>query len=370
MQIIIEWFIHGYSYILLLRYFVFFFQTRQVQPSVPELSMLLDGSFLDGNPMESNERTLPHPAQSNPHLRNCNSSTTPSHPAPRPPAQSVMAGPPPIRRPLTPMMSQPKLNRTQSTIGHQPSMCRKSIPSMGRRSSNGFAASLSSSSSSSPKTGSSPNGSLHEHTERSGHLNPPAPNQKCKKVSINPDQTPLMPPSQHMVFHSTPAFNPACSCCPAHRTHMPMYQGNTWQGTQSPPLQNPVHCPPEGSPHRECCLSPTRPPLSLGCHVSPAQSPVYRAGVPLQYSPSHRPHGPNPNPRGGALDQTAPMCQAKCCQVQPGPADTGMGLLPADAYRMLMEQDRQLKQLQAQVCCGKNHRKLRKEMINVIRPNY
>ncbi|XP_026786096.3 SCL-interrupting locus protein homolog [Pangasianodon hypophthalmus] len=329
-------------------------QTRQVQPSVPELSMVLDGSFLDGKVVESHEHTLTHPVQSNPQLRSCSSGTPPSCPAPRPTAQSVMAGPPPIRRPLTPVLSQPKLNRTQSTIGHQPSMCRKSIPSMGRRSSNAFSASSSSSSSSSPKTGSSPNSSLHEHTQRSGHPNPPAPNQKSKKVSINPDQTPLLPPSQHMVFHSTPAFNPTCSCCPAHRAHMPMYQGSTWQGTLSPPVQNPVHCPPEGSPHRDCCVSPTRPAMSLGCRMSPAQSPVCHAGIPLHYSPSHGPHVPNANPCGGALDQTVPICQAQCCQLQPGPAavtapDIGMGLLPADAYRMLMEQDRQLKQLQAQI---------------------
>lgn len=319
--------------------------------------MVLDGSFLDGKVVESYEHTLTHPVQSNPQLRSFSSSTPPSHPAPRPTSQSVMAGPPPIRRPLTPVLSQPKLNRTQSTIGHQPSTCRKSVPSVGRRSSNGFSASSSSSSSSSPKAGSSPSGSIQERTQRSGHPNPPVPNQKSKKVSISADQTALLPPSQHMVFHSTPAFNPACSCCPAHRAHMPMYQGNTWQGTPSSPMQNPVHCPPEGSPHRDCCLSPTKPALSLGCRMSPAQSPVCHASIPLHYSPSHAPHIPNANPCSGALDHTAPMCQAQCCQLQPGATavtapDIGVGLLPADAYRMLMEQDRQLKQLQAQVCCG------------------
>lgn len=287
-----------------------------------------------------------HPVQTNPQLRNCSTGTPPSNPAPRPPAQSVVAGPPPIRRPLTPVLSQPKLNRKQSPIGHQPSTCRKSVPSVGRRSSNGFSASSSSSLSSSPKTGSSPNGSLYERAQRSGHPNPPAPNQKSKNVSLNPDHTPLLPPSQHMVFHSTPAFNPTCNCC---RAHMPMYQGNIWQGTQSQSVQNPVHCKPESSPHQDCCLSPTGPALSLGCRMLPAQGPVCHVGIPQHHSPSHEPHLPNANACGGALDQTAPMCQAQCCQPQP---DISMGVLPADAYRMLMEQDRQLKQLQTQVCCG------------------
>lgn len=319
--------------------------------------MVLDGSFLDGKVAESHELTLVHPVHSNSQFRSCNSGTSPSRAAPWPPAQSAIPGPPPIRRPLTPVLTQPKLNRTQSIVGLQPSVSRKSVPSMSRRSSNGFLASSSSSSSSSPKTASSPNGSVLEHTQSSGLPNPPAANQKSKKVSMNPDQTPLLPPSQHMVFHSTPAFNPICSCCPAHCTHMPIYQGNAWQGTPSPPVQNHIHCPPEGSPHRDCCVSPTRPKLSLGCQVSPAQSPVCHAGIPLHYSSAHRPHNPNPNPCGGALDQIVPMCQAQCCQIQPVPAtgtapDTGMSLLPADAYRMLMEQDRQLKQLQAQVCWG------------------
>lgn len=317
--------------------------------------MVLDGSFLDGKVVESHELTPVHPVHSNPQLRSCSSGSSPSHAAPWPPAESVMPGPPPIRRPLTPVLSQPKLNRTQSVVGLQPSVSRKSVPSMSRRSSNGFSTSSSSSSTSSPKTSSSPNGSVHGHTQRSGLPNPPEANQKSKKVSINPDQTPLLPPSQHMVFHSTPAFNPICSCCPAHHTHMPICHGNTWKGMPSPPVQNPVHCPPEGSPHEDCCLSPTRPKLSLGCHVSPAQSPVCHVGIPLHYSPAHRSHIHNTSPCGGALDQTVPMCQAQCCQLQPVPAavtapDTGMSLLPADAYRMLIEQDRQLKQLQAQVC--------------------
>ncbi|XP_053369800.1 SCL-interrupting locus protein homolog [Clarias gariepinus] len=318
-------------------------QTRHIQPSVPELSMVLEGSFLDGKVVESYEHTPTRPVQS----AGSSSGTPPSHFAPRPPAQNVMAGPPPIRRPLTPVLSQPKHNRTQSTIMHQPPISRKSTSSVGLRSSNGFSASSSSSSSSSPKTGSSPNGSHHERAQRSGHPNPPVLNQKNKQVSVNPDQTPLLPPSQHMVFHSTPA----CNCCPAHRSHMPLYQGNTWQGTPSPPVQNPVHCPSEGNPHQDCCVSPARPML---CRVSPAQSPVCHAGIPLPYSPSHGPHIPNANPCGGALDKTAPVCQAQWCKLQPGPAvvtapDMGVGLLPADAYKILMEQDRQLKQLQAQI---------------------
>ncbi|XP_062868725.1 SCL-interrupting locus protein homolog [Trichomycterus rosablanca] len=355
-------------------------QARQVQPSVPELSMVLDGSFLDGKVLGSHNHALPHPAQSNSQLRSSSGNPPHSRPAQQVSAQSVMAGPPPIRRPLTPVLSQPKLNRPQSAVRHQmpkPSMGRKSVPSVGRRLSNGSSAS--SSSSSSPKTGPSPNASFTQHRQRAGQCfadvphavspsspGPPTSNQKSKKVSINPHQTPMPQPSQHTVFHSTPAVNPACTpctCCSAHHTHMPMYQNNTWQGMPVPvhmPSSNPVRCSSEGSPYGDCYVSPTRPAMSLPSHRSPARSPVCPVSVPMHCSPSHGPHIPNANTNSGTFEPAVPTCQPQCCHVQPGTTGqpssasvtnppAGMGLLPADAYRLLMEQDRQLKQLQAQI---------------------
>uniref|UniRef100_W5LFN7 STIL centriolar assembly protein n=2 Tax=Astyanax mexicanus TaxID=7994 RepID=W5LFN7_ASTMX len=363
-------------------------QARQVHPSVPELSMVADGSFLDGKIMESYDHTLPHSAQLNTHQRSFRSANQQTGPGPRPqppPAQSGMAGPPPIRRPLTPVLSHPKPNRTQSTSAHQTPKSlagKRDVPSTGRRSSHGSSASSSASSTTSLKSGSSPNSSFHQLMQRSGqdivskpHPHPSSPSgppaqshSGSRKASVIPEQTPMMHPAQHRLFHSTPASNPAintCNCCPTHHGHMPVYQNNTWQGTPSlppPPLHhahpahtassNPVLCSTESSPHRDCYLSPTR--QSLGCHVSPTKSPVCHASVPLHCSPSH-------GPSSGALEHRIPAaCQAQCCQMQtsfPGqpssvavpPLEGGMGLLPADAYKMLIEQDRQLKQLQAQI---------------------
>ncbi|XP_066504386.1 SCL-interrupting locus protein homolog isoform X2 [Hoplias malabaricus] len=348
-------------------------QSRHVQPSVPELSMIADVSFLDGKTVESYDYTNLHFAQATTQQRSCR--TTKQHPRLQPTSRSSTAGPPPIRKPLTPVLSQPKISRHQTTSGHQtpkPTLDRKSIPSTGPRSSHG-----SSASSTSSKNGSSPNGSLHQLMQRSGqdlvnnpHSHSSAPSgpaisnhSSSRKASIVPEHTPLPHPSQHRLFHSTPAIN-TCNCCSAHHGHVPVYQSSAWQGTPLHPAHihvassSPIPSPAESNLHADCCPSPTC--ASLGCHMSPPKSPVCHASVPLHYSPSLGGHVSRIGSSNGVLEQSAPVCQANCCQLQSGcigqpgsaavsPLEGKMDLLPADAYRMLMQQDQQLKQMQAQI---------------------
>uniref|UniRef100_A0A671SYC5 SCL-interrupting locus protein homolog n=1 Tax=Sinocyclocheilus anshuiensis TaxID=1608454 RepID=A0A671SYC5_9TELE len=280
-------------------------QTRRVHPSVPELSMVLDGSFLDGSVINTQDSTPVSNSLSNVQRK----SISPAHQSLsvlRPPEQGSVPGPPPIRRPLTPILSQPKNKLHPNPAQHtpQPNVNRKSLPSMRRSREGSSASSASSSSSSSSKNAASPNGSFHQQRQRSsqGFLTKPQPiysgpptsaHSSVRKSSAMPSQTPIHHPSQHRLFHSTPAANP-CSCCTNQPSHVPLYQNNTWQGTPCVPIVN---------------------------------------------------------TNKGFVEQVL-SCQTQCCQVQSSQVaclDTPMGLLPADAYKMLMDQERQLKLLQLQI---------------------
>uniref|UniRef100_A0A8C1LIT2 STIL centriolar assembly protein n=1 Tax=Cyprinus carpio TaxID=7962 RepID=A0A8C1LIT2_CYPCA len=235
--------------------------SQRVHPSVPELSMVIDGSFLDGSVVNTQDSTPVSHSLSNVQRR----SISPAHQGLsvlRPPEQGSVPGPPPIRRPLTPILSQPKNKQLPNLAQQTP---QPNCPSQGFL------------------TKPQP---IYSGPPTSAH-------SSARKSSAMPSQTPIHHPSQHRLFHSTPAANP-CSCCTNQPSHVPLYQNNTWQGTP--------------------CV-------------------------------------PTVNTNKGSVEQVL-SCQTQCCQVQSSQVvclDTPMGLLPADAYRMLMDQERQLKLLQLQI---------------------
>ncbi|KAG9350826.1 hypothetical protein JZ751_024715 [Albula glossodonta] len=358
-------------------------QTRRIHPSVPELSLVMDGSFLDGVRGPAQEPAAPPALQ-----RRASDPTHQIPPGSRPSGHTQLSGPPPIRRPLTPVFPPAKALKGHTSPGQQQlQQCgiRKYGPPSGRKSAGGSSASSTSSSSSSstPRIGRSPNSSVHQHRQHSlpappAHRGlspstpgppphtPPAPAPTPPSGYQSPSfmsQTPMHP--HHLKnTHNTPSLSSgACpySCCSHQHGHAPVCHTSPWQGVSSTPalphMVPGLHaggacCPSsESASYRECCCSPSH-------QVSPHQSPIC-----INSSPPHQVCSPvkDSGPHTGMLaEKPVATCQAQCCQGQSGchvlpagPALTSaggaVGLLPADTYRILVDQDRQLKLLQSQI---------------------
>ncbi|KAI1891917.1 hypothetical protein AGOR_G00148650 [Albula goreensis] len=367
-------------------------QTRRIHPSVPELSLVMDGSFLDGVRGPAQEPAAPPALQ-----RRASDPTHQIPPGSRPSGHTQLSGPPPIRRPLTPVFPPAKALKGHTSPGQQQlQQCgvRKSGPPSGRKSVGGSSASSTSSSSSSstPRIGRSPNSSVHQHRQHSLPV-PPAHRGLSPTTPGPPPHTPpapsLTPPSGYQSPRQSPSFmsqtpmhphhlknthnspslsSGACpySCCSHQHGHAPVCHTSPWPGVSSTPalphMVPGLHaggacCPSsESASYRECCCSPSH-------QVSPHQSPVCVNSSPPHHSSPHRVCSPvkDPGPHTGMLaEKPVATCQAQCCQGQSGchvlpagPALTSaggaVGLLPADAYRILVDQDRQLKLLQSQI---------------------
>ncbi|KAG5850133.1 hypothetical protein ANANG_G00078990 [Anguilla anguilla] len=317
-------------------------QAKRVQPSVPELSLVMDGSFLDGRKAAAHEPAAPLGHAGPPALQRRGSGS-------RAPDQVQPNGPPPIRRPLTaviPLGKGVKGHTSPPRPTAAPALYQQEArPALREEEHGGSSASSTSSSSSSstPRMGCSPNSSLHQHRQQ---------------------PFPAALPHRGVSPHPLPHFR-ACpyGCCPHQHGHARSASAAPGRAcpallprpTWPPPPPAGLLPPPKAPAPRLLLLAF---PAAPGPPAIPRQSPVCAAGSPARH-PS--PHGVySPRRKRGPHGRVPADCPAQCCQGPPGyhalpagpplpMAGAALGLLPADAYRILVDQDRQLKLLQAQI---------------------
>ncbi|XP_030062417.1 SCL-interrupting locus protein isoform X2 [Microcaecilia unicolor] len=357
-------------------------QISRIQPSVPELSFICDGSF-ESKTVPQHIETInskipltlvPQSGRNTNASRNLSNQNQHGDHEPQGRSNTVTtSNKKGLSNSLNPKISAMKpFRETQSPL-HAPNPRWKVGPQVRKN--------CSSSSSSTPQSGSSPDTSVHQprlSSERLGSNHVIAIQRKVpppvRRSSISNSKLPAVAPQSHpqgitlqlqnprtemevSVPHIPTCHPPHVCGCSQNHGHIQYSATNAWQGIRkmgSPNIperhsevssdnaysafQQNLACP------NMCCnqVCSTSSPINQGCHgrietcSPPSGSLSPGSRLPSQVSPCN-------------LQSYAayPACTHTPTSI--GGLDNGMMGLSADAYRLLVEQDRQLKILQSQI---------------------
>uniref|UniRef100_A0A8C5J3G6 STIL centriolar assembly protein n=1 Tax=Junco hyemalis TaxID=40217 RepID=A0A8C5J3G6_JUNHY len=353
-------------------------QVTRIFPSVPELSLILDGSFIESGQSSkpvgiSGAKSLPT-VLNQPVKKKCCMRPT-CHPSQHSEDRQnfpAHVGDPSLRRLPNPISQ--KIPASMPCRGNQAQLqqqvqCKKAS-SQSRKSSG-------SSSPSTPCTGPSPDASVH-------HPRKPLEKLVLNPESVTPQGEPLprrtsvpgskqLPAATQPVLHNSalspqscrqppdlqvpvqvPPSCPACSCqCPASLQYNPI---TPWQGVGKMSPGHGAEIPPEMAQQNPCAVFHQNIICpNVCCNPGYATSSPINVRYPGKIGNCSHDSGLS---AGMRMTSSASPSSVQCCAAHspclhtPAPAapsDNGMMGLSPDAFQLLTQQDRQLKLLQAQI---------------------